>query len=150
VVQPGSGDVLQFLKSGIMEIPDVLVVTKSDLGAVAHRALADLHAALRSLGADSVPIVAVSSVSPPAGIDELVDALDQRHRALDLPVHRLRGRRAAALAQFTFEHGERGLRALGGRRAALAWLQTQPAGLDAAALAAGLESRAHGSRGQDR
>src|SRR6185436_4556140 len=28
VVQPGSGDVLQFLKSGIMEIPDVLVVTK--------------------------------------------------------------------------------------------------------------------------
>src|SRR3954467_11555064 len=27
IVQPGSGDVLQFLKSGIMEIPDVLVVT---------------------------------------------------------------------------------------------------------------------------
>ena len=34
VVQPGAGDVLQFLKSGIMEIPDVLVVTKADLGAV--------------------------------------------------------------------------------------------------------------------
>src|SRR3954447_22723226 len=30
VVQPGAGDVLQFLKSGIMEIPDVLVVTKAD------------------------------------------------------------------------------------------------------------------------
>ncbi len=26
VVQPGSGDVLQFLKAGIMEVPDVLVV----------------------------------------------------------------------------------------------------------------------------
>ncbi len=36
VVQPGSGDALQFLKSGIMEIPDVLVVTKADLGR--HRA----------------------------------------------------------------------------------------------------------------
>ena len=35
VVQPGSGDVLQFLKSGIMEIPDVLVVTKADLGQLA-------------------------------------------------------------------------------------------------------------------
>ena len=35
VVQPGSGDVLQFLKAGIMEVPDVLVVTKADLGAVA-------------------------------------------------------------------------------------------------------------------
>src|SRR5205823_7886124 len=35
VVQPASGDVLQFLKAGIMEVPDVLVVTKSDLGQVA-------------------------------------------------------------------------------------------------------------------
>ena len=35
VVQPGGGDVLQFLKSGIMEIPDVLVVTKADLGQLA-------------------------------------------------------------------------------------------------------------------
>ncbi len=51
VVQPGSGDVLQFLKAGIMEVPDVLVVTKSDLGRVATRALADLRAAMRSLGA---------------------------------------------------------------------------------------------------
>ena len=41
VVQPGSGDVLQFLKSGIMEIPDVLVVTKADLGQVAMRARRD-------------------------------------------------------------------------------------------------------------
>ena len=37
VVQPGSGDVLQFLKAGIMEVPDVLVVTKADLGQVAVR-----------------------------------------------------------------------------------------------------------------
>src|SRR5581483_7149057 len=42
VVQPGSGDVLQFLKAGIMEVPDVLVVTKADLGRVATRAVSDL------------------------------------------------------------------------------------------------------------
>src|SRR5215211_9028606 len=29
VVQPASGDVLQFLKAGIMEVPDLLVVTKA-------------------------------------------------------------------------------------------------------------------------
>jgi LAO/AO transport system kinase len=150
IVQPGSGDVLQFLKSGIMEIPDVLVVTKADLGAVAHRALADLQAALRSLGAGAVPVVAVSSVSPPAGIDELVEALDRRHGALDLAGHRLHGRRAGALAQFTVEHGERGLRRLGGRRAAWAWLQAQPARLDAPALVRGLESGAARSPGPDR
>src|SRR5439155_19912122 len=50
VVQPGSGDVLQFLKAGIMEIPDLLVVTKSDLGTVAQRARRDLVSALRALG----------------------------------------------------------------------------------------------------
>jgi GTPase len=63
VVQPGSGDVLQFLKAGIMEVPDVLVVTKADLGRVATGALADLPAALRSLGASDTAVVAVSSVA---------------------------------------------------------------------------------------
>ena len=57
VVQPGSGDVLQFLKAGIMEVPDVLVVTKSDLGRVATRALGDLRAALRSLGASETEVL---------------------------------------------------------------------------------------------
>ena len=37
VVQPGSGDALQFLKAGIMEIPDVLVVNKADMGETAAR-----------------------------------------------------------------------------------------------------------------
>src|SRR3954449_7080492 len=50
VVQPASGDTLQFLKAGIMEVPDVLVVTKADLGQPALRAQRDLSAALRSLG----------------------------------------------------------------------------------------------------
>ncbi len=50
IVQPGSGDALQFLKAGIMEVPDALVVTKADLGVVAVRAVRDLRAALRSLG----------------------------------------------------------------------------------------------------
>src|ERR687890_1051472 len=76
VVQPGSGDTLQFIKAGIMEVPDVLVVTKADLGQVAIRARRDLHAALRSLGSRDTPVVAVSSVSPVGGIDELADALD--------------------------------------------------------------------------
>jgi LAO/AO transport system kinase len=75
VVQPASGDVLQFLKAGIMEVPDVLVVTKADLGDAAKRAQADLHQALAALGSSDVPVVAVSSVPPPTGIDELADEL---------------------------------------------------------------------------
>jgi LAO/AO transport system kinase len=142
VVQPGSGDVLQFLKAGIMEIPDVLVVTKADLGAVAQRARRDLHAALRSLGASDTAVVPVSSLAPASGIGELVAALDAHGAALDLPARRLAARRAGALADFAAEHGERGLRALGGRRAAERLLADADPGADVPALTAALERAA--------
>jgi LAO/AO transport system kinase len=142
VVQPGSGDVLQFLKAGIMEVPDVLVVTKSDLGRIAARALADLRAALRSLGASETEVVSVSSVPPPSGIEGLVDALEAHRAALDLPARRLRARRMHALADFAAEHGERGVRALGGRREAEKWLAGQDPGLDVPALTQALVAKA--------
>ena len=144
VVQPGAGDALQFLKAGIMEVPDVLVVTKADLGQVATRAVRDLRAALRSVGACETPVVAVSSLPPPAGIDELVEALDQNRAALDLGAARTRARRLGALAEFISEHGERGLRALGGRRAAERWLAEQDPALDEPALVRALEARSAG------
>jgi LAO/AO transport system kinase len=142
VVQPGSGDALQFLKSGIMEIPDVLIVTKADLGAIALRARRDLAAALRSAGARDTPVVAVSSIAPAAGFDELVDALDAHRAGLDLTARRLAARRASALADFVVEHGEQGLRALGGRRSALKFLGEQDVGMDVPALVAVLEKAA--------
>jgi LAO/AO transport system kinase len=141
VVQPGSGDVLQFLKAGIMEVPDVLVVTKADLGVVATRARRDLAAALRSLGERAVPVVAVSSLPPVAGVDDLVAALDAHRAGLDLAAARVRARRLGALADFVSEHGERGLRALGGRRAAVAFLGGLDAALDEPALMRALEER---------
>jgi LAO/AO transport system kinase len=140
VVQPGAGDVLQFLKAGIMEVPDVLVVTKSDLRE-AKRSIADLKAALQALGAETA-IVATSSVAPPSGIAELIEALDEHRSRLDLPVRRLRARRMHALADFATEHGDSGLRALGGAREAERWLAQQDSGLDVAALERALAQRA--------
>ena len=142
VVQPGGGDVLQFLKSGIMEIPDVLVVTKADLGPAAMRSRRDLNAALRSLGARDTKVLAVSSVAPATGFDELVAALDEHRDRLDISARRLGARRASALADFVAEHGERGLRALGGRRAAVRLLAEQDAALDVPALTRRLEQAA--------
>jgi LAO/AO transport system kinase len=141
VVQPASGDVLQFLKAGIMEVPDVLVVAKADLGGAARRALADLRAALRSLDAAGTAVVAVSSVPPPSGIDDLIEALDAHRASLDIPSRRLHGRRMQALADFAAEHGERGLRALGGQRAAERYLAEQDPGLDVPALTRALGER---------
>jgi LAO/AO transport system kinase len=144
VVQPASGDVLQFLKAGIMEVPDVLVVTKSDLGNVARRAVDDLRSALRVLAAQDAEVVAVSAIAPPSGIDELVGALDRHRETLDLAARRVRARRMHALADFAAEHGERGLRALGGRREAERWLAGHDPGIDVPSLTRALEERAGG------
>jgi LAO/AO transport system kinase len=42
VAQPASGDTIQYLKSGIIEIPDVFAVNKSDLGAPAHKTASEI------------------------------------------------------------------------------------------------------------
>src|SRR3954451_10152404 len=128
VVQPGSGDTLQFIKAGIMEVPDVLVVTKADLGDAAVRARRDLDQALAAVGARDVPVIAVSSVPPPTGIAELAEALDAHRASLGLGERRVRARRLAALREFVAEHGEAALRALGGRREAEAYLAEQEEG----------------------
>ncbi len=87
-------------------------------------------------------IVAVSSLPPPQGIDELLAALREHRDAGEIAARRLHARRAGALADFAHEHGERGVRALGGRRAAERLLAEQDPALDTAALAGILEQAA--------
>jgi GTPase len=140
VVQPASGDVLQFLKAGIMEVPDLLVVTKADLGDVATRSRRDLGQALKAVGSAEVPVLAVSSVPPPSGIEELADALEEHRERADLGARRVRARRGAALREFTAEHGERALREVGGRRAAERLLADQDSGASVTDLLQVLES----------
>jgi LAO/AO transport system kinase len=142
VVQPASGDVLQFLKAGIMEVPDVLVVTKADLGEAAVLSQRDLVQALAAVGSSQTPVVVVSSVPPTSGIGELAAALDAHRERIDLRERRLRSRRASALREFTAENGDRALRALGGRREAERLLAGQDGGLSVNALVSSLQERA--------
>ncbi|HZX85803.1 MAG TPA: GTP-binding protein [Reyranella sp.] len=81
-VQPGSGDSLQFMKAGIVEIPHLIVVTKADLGAAAERARADVAGALSlATASDDWPVKALAlSSRSGVGIDALVEALEA-HRA---------------------------------------------------------------------
>lgn len=124
VIQPGSGDVLQFLKAGVMEIPDVLAVNKADHEELARRALADLRGALHSLsvvGASrELPLVATSA-STGRGVEELVAAIDAHHAELAsrLAEHRADGERAWTTHLFVRLHGEHGVTTLGGRAALL-------------------------------
>jgi LAO/AO transport system kinase len=140
VVQPASGDVLQFLKAGIMEVPDVLVVTKADLGDAAARSRRDLAHGLATVGSSQTPVVAVSSLPPTSGIGELAEALDAHRAKVDLAARRPTSRRASALREFGAEHGERALRELGGRREVQRLLASRDPGLSVNDLVASLEA----------
>ena len=142
IVQPASGDVLQFLKAGIMEVPDVLVVTKADLGDAARRAQRDLEQALSALGSSGVPVLAVASMPPASGVGELADALEAHRARTDVAERRIRARRASALREFAAEHGESALRALGGRREAERLLAAEDPSADVTALVETLRARA--------
>jgi LAO/AO transport system kinase len=92
--QPSSGDALQFMKAGVMEIPDLAVVTKADLGPPARRAAADLRAALALAVRDGdPPSVMTCSANTGEGVNSVVEALADRAQALHGP--RLTAKRRA-------------------------------------------------------
>jgi LAO/AO transport system kinase len=78
-VQPGSGDSLQFMKAGIVEIPHLVVVTKSDMGEAAARARADVEGALELADGDGTPVeVLAVSAARAEGLEELQGEIDRR------------------------------------------------------------------------
>jgi LAO/AO transport system kinase len=80
VLMPGSGDSIQALKAGVMEIPDVIVVNKAD-HPLTDTMVREIKGVL-ALGPKQeweVPIVRAEAVRS-SGIDELADKIDQ-HRA---------------------------------------------------------------------
>jgi len=80
VLMPGSGDSIQALKAGVMEIPDVIVVNKAD-----HPMTETMVREVRSvlaLGPQDgwVPPIVKTEAVHGKGVDELVEKLDE-HRA---------------------------------------------------------------------
>lgn len=91
-LQPGSGDSLQYMKAGIVEIPDIVAVTKGDVGDPARRTAADAAGALSlEAGGWSAPVLIVSAQTG-AGLGELLAAFE-RHRALLTETSRLAAKR---------------------------------------------------------
>ena len=108
---PESGDEIQAIKAGLLEIADVLVVNKSDRPG-AERAARQLRAMLSTAGGRVIrrppPVLLVSALSG-AGVGELVDAVDA-HRATAREPARARERAAyqvrRALAAVAARHAE--------------------------------------------
>ncbi len=80
VLMPGSGDSIQALKAGVMEIPDVIVVNKADhpLTDTMVREIKGVLA-LGPRGGWEVPIVKTEAIRD-EGIEELVDKLAEHRR----------------------------------------------------------------------
>jgi len=81
VLMPGSGDSVQALKAGVMEIPDVIVLNKSD-HAGAATTLAELRQAL-SLGAEAGPPIVSTEAGEGTGVDLLWQTIEQHRSALE-------------------------------------------------------------------
>src|SRR6185369_3083916 len=75
VLQPLAGDHVQFLKAGVMEIPDAYVINKCDEEQLARRALGELRSALRSngLGGAKAAEILRTSATTGRGVSELAD-----------------------------------------------------------------------------
>jgi len=81
-VQPGSGDSLQFMKAGIVEIPDIIAITKSDLGNVAANTYNDVVNSIK-IGnysrEENMPIILVSSKDE-KNIQTLAKKIDEQQK----------------------------------------------------------------------
>ena len=96
-LQPGSGDSIQVLKAGIMEIADVFVVNKAD-----HPMAAQLRREIRIMMTmldwqGWAPALVMTQATTGEGIDELWEAL-WAHRAYLEESGELRAKRASAFA----------------------------------------------------
>ncbi|HEY1451410.1 MAG TPA: methylmalonyl Co-A mutase-associated GTPase MeaB [Solirubrobacteraceae bacterium] len=104
VLMPGSGDSIQALKAGVMEIPDVIVINKAD-HPLTDTMVREIRGVLSLANLDRspeevrgqwrVPIVKTEA-SRGRGVDELVERLDE-HRAHILQAGQLAERRARNL-----------------------------------------------------
>jgi LAO/AO transport system kinase len=97
-LQPGSGDAVQALKAGIMEIPDVIAVNKAD-HALARATATDVRQVLALGPADAPkPPVLLTDALSGTGIAELWDAVAAQAAAPGLEERRRRNLAAEVFA----------------------------------------------------
>jgi LAO/AO transport system kinase len=108
VLMPGSGDSIQALKAGVMEIPDLVVLNKSELPD-AKTARAEIAQVLRLAEAEQRPGLVETSARTGEGVEALWDEIVARRSALE---------RSGALAERRRASLEREVLGLASARAA--------------------------------
>lgn len=129
VVPPLAGDAVQFMKAGIMELPDAFIVSKVDVGDAASSTFHALRSALRLARPDDVPVHRVSARTGD-GLAALAAAITDAPRGPGIDA-----RGPHFLERWMAdEHGRAGLARLAAAGGAAA-LIAQHGGFDAAQLA---------------
>ncbi|MGF1613607.1 MAG: methylmalonyl Co-A mutase-associated GTPase MeaB [Gammaproteobacteria bacterium] len=131
IAQPASGDTIQFLKAGIMEVPHVFIVNKEDVGLAARKTLAELQTSLAKKphnGDWAVPVLSASATQG-TGIGDILGAIEN-HRQWLLRQGLLSRRRRTFQAQWIIKRlredfGRLGIEALGGEQRLSEELTTQ-------------------------
>jgi LAO/AO transport system kinase len=129
VVQPGSGDVLQYMKAGIMEIPHVLLINKGDQKKQAMKVLNDLKTAATFSSSGSGewrPEVVMASALEGWGQDELAAAIEKHYRHLlkeNLEETRRLNRSHWIYMLFRERFGSFGVEMLGGKDSVFQFLE---------------------------
>jgi LAO/AO transport system kinase len=121
VAQPAAGDLIQFMKAGILEWPDIFFVNKSDLGDAARRTAAELLAGLELSSrrdAEYQPPVLCGSARDGLEIDALIEAIDSHQQFLKSSgqgkIRRQAGRVARVRSAISTRYGRFGLDRLTG------------------------------------
>lgn len=100
VLMPGSGDAVQALKAGVMEIPDIIVINKAD-----HPMARTLHSQVRSIltleKRDWTPPIVETEAVRDEGIERLWDVI-REHREFMAQDGRFQARRRANLESEVF------------------------------------------------
>lgn len=132
IAQPGAGDSVQFMKAGLLEVPDIFVVNKADVGPAAERTRNEL---LGGLGLTEpkpdvwTPPALLASARDRVGIEAITQAIfDHRHyleSSNTLTARLENGRTEWLLATLATRYGSYGIEALGGRNAVTQTLQAE-------------------------
>lgn len=100
VLMPGSGDSVQALKAGIMEIPDVIAINKADHPS-ARTTLSEIRSIVSLAEPERRPPILLTDARSGEGVQELEAAL-AAHRAALVREGRLEARRRESLAREVF------------------------------------------------